>query len=148
MDQMTADTFDTFLGITHVNCLLCHNGRGHLDSLSLWATQHHALPGVAACVAIMSRTSTARTPVDPSNNNIYYWSLLDNQRNFTTDYTLNTTTGNRPARVAPAGCKAGQPCYTCRRSTSSTAAAPKPGEITARRWRATSPAISSSRAPR
>ena len=28
-----------------------------------------------------------------------------------TDYTLNTTTGNRPARVAPSGCKAGQPCY-------------------------------------
>ena len=31
MDQMAANTFDTFLGITHVNCLLCHNGRGHLD---------------------------------------------------------------------------------------------------------------------
>ena len=27
------------------------------------------------------------------------------------DYTLNTTTGNRPARVAPAGCKSGQPCF-------------------------------------
>jgi hypothetical protein len=24
---------------------------------------------------------------------------------------LNTTTGNRPARVAPSGCKSGQPCY-------------------------------------
>ena len=50
MDQMTANTFDTFLGMTHVNCLLCHNGRGHLDALSLWAHADHALPGVAACV--------------------------------------------------------------------------------------------------
>ncbi len=50
MDQMTANTFDTFLGMTHVNCLLCHNGRGHLDSINLWATQYHALSGLAACV--------------------------------------------------------------------------------------------------
>ena len=111
MDQMTASTFDTFLGITHVNCLLCHNGRGHLDAVSLWAantTRYQAWQ----LSSYMSHTSTARTPVDPSNTNIYYWSLLNNQKNFTTDYTLNTTTGNRPARVAPAGCKAGQPCYT------------------------------------
>ena len=27
-----------FLGISHMNCLLCHNGRGHLDQLSLWGT--------------------------------------------------------------------------------------------------------------
>ena len=39
MDQMTANTFDTFLGMTHVNCLLCHNGRGHLDRVNLWAMQ-------------------------------------------------------------------------------------------------------------
>ena len=32
MDQSTSFVFDTFLGITHVNCVLCHNGRGHLDS--------------------------------------------------------------------------------------------------------------------
>ena len=49
MDQMTADTFETFLGINNVNCLLCHNGRGHLDSLSLWATTPRApMPG--ACL--------------------------------------------------------------------------------------------------
>ena len=38
MDQMTANVFDTFLGIAHVNCLLCHNGRGHLDTISLWGS--------------------------------------------------------------------------------------------------------------
>ena len=102
MDQMTASTFDTFMGMTHVNCLLCHNGRGHLDAVNLWATQTTRYQAWQLA-SYMSRTSTARTPVDPSNNNIYYWSLLNNQKNFTTDYTLNTTTGNRPARIAPGG---------------------------------------------
>ncbi|MGD0776333.1 MAG: DUF1549 domain-containing protein [Candidatus Solibacter sp.] len=112
MDQMTASTFDTFLGIAHVNCLLCHNGRGHLDAISLWAmntTRYQAWQ----LSSHMSHTSTSHTPVDPSNANIYYWSLLNNQKGFTTDYTLNTTIGNRPARqsVVP-NCKAGQACYT------------------------------------
>ena len=110
MDQMTANTFDTFLGMTHVNCLLCHNGRGHLDSLNLWAagtTRYQAWQ----LSAFLSRTSASRTPVDPSNNNIYYWAVLDNLKGFTTDYAMNTTTGNRPARVAPQGCKSGQPCF-------------------------------------
>jgi hypothetical protein len=110
MDQMTANTFDNFLGITHVNCLLCHSGNGHLTGLSLWGentTRYQAWQ----LSSHMSRTSTSRTPVTAGNNNIYYWSLLNNQKGFTVDYTLNTTTGNRPARVAPNGCKSGQPCY-------------------------------------
>ncbi len=126
MDQMTASTFDTFMGMTHVNCLLCHNGRGHLDAVNLWAantTRYQAWQ----LSSYMSRTSTARTPVDPSNNNIYYWSLLNNQKNFTADYTLNTLTGNRPARIAPSGCKAGQPCYTVPPQYILGGTSPKPG---------------------
>ena len=127
MDQMTASTFDVFLGMTHVNCLLCHNGRGHLDAISLWAsrtTRYQAWQ----LASHMSRTSTAKIPVDPSNNNIYYWSLLTNQKNFTADYALNTVTGNRPARVAPTGCKAGQPCYMVQPQYILNGTSPKPGE--------------------
>ena len=127
MDQMTASTFDVFLGMTHVNCLLCHNGRGHLDAISLWASQTTRYQAWQLA-SHMSRTSTAKIPVDPSNNNIYYWSLLTNQKNFTTDYTLNTVTGNRPARVAPTGCKAGQPCYTVPPQYILNGTSPKPGE--------------------
>jgi hypothetical protein len=127
MDQMAASTFDVFMGMTHVNCLLCHNGRGHLDSINLWATQTTRYQAWQLA-SFLSRTSTARTPVDPANNNIYYWSLLNNQKNFTTDYTLNTVTGNRPARVAPSGCKAGQPCYTVPPQYILSGASPKPGE--------------------
>ena len=127
MDQMAASTFDTFMGMTHVNCVLCHNGRGHLDSINLWATQTTRYQAWQLA-SYMSRTSTARTPVDPSNNNIYYWILLNNQRNFTTDYTLNTQTGNRPARSRAPGCKAGQPCYTVPPQYIFNGNAPKPGE--------------------
>lgn len=110
-DSWASAIMETFLGVSHVNCLLCHNGRGHLDQLSLWGkntTRYQAWQ----LASFLSHTQQARTPVDPSNNNIYYWSLQDNTRNFTVDYALNTTSGNRPARQSSqAGCRSSQPCY-------------------------------------
>ena len=32
-DSQTANVADQFLGLAHVNCLLCHNGAGHLTAL-------------------------------------------------------------------------------------------------------------------
>jgi hypothetical protein len=126
-DQSTSFVFDTFLGIAHVNCLLCHNGRGHLDSLSLWGsntTRYQAWQ----LSSYLAHTSFTRVPVDTSNNNIYYWTIADNAKNYTTDYALNTTTGNRPARVAPTGCKSGQPCFYVAPQYIFNGDAPKPGE--------------------
>jgi hypothetical protein len=120
MDQMTANVADTFLGITHVNCLLCHNGRGHLDALSLWGSQTTRYQAWQLA-SFLSHTQALRVPVTPDTGNPYYWSLQDNTKGFTVDYALNTTSGNRPARVAPQGCKAGQPAIMWRRSTSSMA---------------------------
>ncbi len=93
-DQMAANTAETFLGISHLNCTLCHNGRGHLDQLSLWGASENRVTswGMAAYFA---KTQVRNTPVDPSNRNIYYWSVQDAGKN---DYQLNTLTGNRPAR--------------------------------------------------
>jgi hypothetical protein len=110
MDQMTANTFDTFLGITHVNCLLCHNGRGHLDQVSLWGSQTTRYQAWQLA-SFLSHTQAKAASVTVGTSTQQYWSLLDNVKGYTNDYTLNTTTGNRPARVAPPGCKAGQPCY-------------------------------------
>jgi hypothetical protein len=114
-DAETASVADTFLGITYVNCLLCHNGAGHLTQINLWGskvTRYQAWQ----LSAYLSHTQLSHLPVPatdttPVNPNIYYWQLQDNTKGFTTDYALNTTIGNRPSRVAPAGCKAGQPCY-------------------------------------
>ena len=93
-DQEAADVVGTFLGIGHMNCVLCHNGRGHLDALSLWGrnAKRSEAWGMAAYFA---RLNFAPTRPDPANNNLRYYALVDNGR---TDYALNTTTGNRPAR--------------------------------------------------
>ena len=93
-DQQTANVAETFLGISHVNCLLCHNGRGHLDALSLWGsnTTRYQAWGLAS---FLSHTQTNRIEVTPGTGNPYYWSVDDK---LTKDYPLNTTSGNRPAR--------------------------------------------------
>ena len=95
-DQQAADVAKTFLGLGHLNCLLCHNGRGHLNTLSLWGTSttRQQAWGMAS---YFSRTSLTRTSIVPGNVNPYYWSILTDPR-LVRDYTLNTTTGNRPAR--------------------------------------------------
>lgn len=95
-DQMAADVATTFLGVGHLNCVLCHNGRGHLDQLSLWgrSARRSDAWGMSAYFA---RLNFQAIRPDPQNNpNLRYYALNDNGR---TDYALNTTTGNRPARA-------------------------------------------------
>jgi hypothetical protein len=93
-DQQTANIADVFLGISHINCLLCHNGAGHLTGLSLWGQQQtrYSAWGMAA---FLSHTSTTSSPVSSAANNPRYWSVADT---ITKNYQLNTTTGNRPPR--------------------------------------------------
>ncbi len=53
-DAETASVADTFLGITYVNCLLCHNGAGHLTQINLWGsniTRYQALATLFVHVA-------------------------------------------------------------------------------------------------
>lgn len=114
-DAETAAVADTFLGITYVNCVLCHNGAGHLTQVNLWGSQvtrYQAwqLSSYMSHTAPPTRTVVPATATVPANNNIYWWSLQDNTKGYTNDYTLNTTTGNRPSRQPSAGCKSGQPC--------------------------------------
>jgi hypothetical protein len=94
-DGEAAAVAETFLGISHMNCLLCHNGRGHLDTISLWGgnftrLQAWGMSSFYSHVALVAPavSSTATTPT--------YW--YANDAAFKTDYALNTTTGNRPAR--------------------------------------------------
>ncbi|HLG99462.1 MAG TPA: DUF1549 domain-containing protein [Bryobacteraceae bacterium] len=104
-DQQTANIADSFLGIAHVNCLLCHNGRGHLDSLSLWGSQTTRMQAWWLS-SFLSHTTTPRTTVA---QNVYYWGLADNPK--LADYPLNTTTGNRPARQPVGAIKNVAPQY-------------------------------------
>lgn len=94
-DQQAANTAETFLGLAHMNCTLCHNGRGHLDALSVWGAQEARVTSWGFA-AFFGRTVIKNTPVNAAQGNQpYYWSAADNGPR---DYTLNTLTGNRPAR--------------------------------------------------
>jgi len=106
-DSMASNVAEVFLGVSHMNCLLCHNGRGHLDQLSLWGsytTRYQAWD----FASFLSRTTFRRVNYDPNNRNNYYWAVTDNVNH---DYQLGTTNGNRPARAPTAPCVAGKPCY-------------------------------------
>lgn len=111
-DAQTAGTAEAFLGLAYANCLLCHNGLGHLDSISLWGGQmtryqawqlssfmsHTNMPGTASPI----------NPATPTAGRLTTWAFTTG----TTDYSLNTTIGNRPARQPlPGGAKTVAPLY-------------------------------------
>ena len=107
-DQLAANVADTFLGLANMNCVLCHNGRGHLDQLNLY------FAGVTRYTAWQFAAFMAHTPnptivrFNPSNNNVYYWKLSDSMNG---DYQLGSTTGNRPARAIVGTEKTVAPVY-------------------------------------
>jgi hypothetical protein len=112
-DQQTVNTSEAFLGISHINCLLCHDGRGHLDAISLWgySTSRYQAWGLSS---FMSHTQTTRTATPAAvNGQPYWWGLANNTKGYTTDYALNTLTGNRPARqpASPSSPKTIPPTY-------------------------------------
>ena len=95
-DQQAANVAETFLGNAHVNCILCHDGRRHLDTLSVWGKQATRLEGYGMA-AFFAKTNMTRRTVSQQPLR-YYWTITDNTR--LPDYPLNTTTGNRPERKA------------------------------------------------
>ncbi|MEZ5355368.1 MAG: DUF1553 domain-containing protein [Bryobacteraceae bacterium] len=94
-DQMAAKTAEQFLGMSHVNCVLCHDGRRHLDLLSVWGKQATRRDSWQLS-AFFSKTAirSIRTNQDRGPRN--YFAVADNPR--LPGYALNTTTGNRPER--------------------------------------------------
>jgi hypothetical protein len=112
-DQQIANTATTFLGLSNLNCLLCHDGRGHLDSINLWGyyTSRKQAWGMAS---FMSRTSTTRLSGQASE-----WKMQDT---ISKDYQLNTQTGNRPPRGATNSTATAAPVYIL------SGATPKSGE--------------------
>jgi hypothetical protein len=108
-DGEAAAVAETFLGISHMNCLLCHNGRGHLDTISLWAgnfTRYQAWGMSSFYSHIALRNPALDSTV---KNGPTYWYADD--AGFKTDYALNTTTGNRPARQPVGTQKTVAPLY-------------------------------------
>lgn len=95
-DQQAVNAAETFLGISHLNCLECHNGRGHLDSLSLWGSRTTRWDAWQMA-SFFSHSLASNKPVGDQPQP-YYWQVQNDVAGARTDYPLNTTTGNRPAR--------------------------------------------------
>lgn len=97
-DAMLARTASAFLGVAHYDCLLCHDGRRHLDQISLWGSQATRLEAWNMA-AYFSR---ARLTGNAAQNGDFYYQSIDVSDAATGTYNLNTDYGNRPTR-APAG---------------------------------------------
>lgn len=122
------DTYDTlafftardFLGISLMDCVLCHDGAGHLDELSLWGAAALRAEGwsLAAFFSDVPRFQTWRPnrrelPVNPEtgrNVQANYYKIEDlplgarrvaNSGDTAGDYLAQTQGGNRPDRTNP-----------------------------------------------
>jgi hypothetical protein len=93
-DQMAAMTAETFLGVSHFNCILCHNGRGHVDTLSLWGRSASRAQAYGFAAYFSQAALATVRPV--AGVNYFSWNVNFNPRGA---YNLGTTTGNRPART-------------------------------------------------
>jgi hypothetical protein len=99
-DTMLVKTATMFLGLSSYDCLLCHNGRGHLDQLNLWAKGRSRIEA-ESMAAFFSRMMFTPAP----QNSMNVSDAADGS------YLLNTDSGNRPARVGLGGITALTPVY-------------------------------------
>lgn len=105
-DNMFYQTAARFLGMGHYDCILCHDGRGKLDQLSLWGRD------AARVEAWQMAAYFSRTRLQPVRGtdapNAGSYDVVDNPRG---NYALNTNFGNRPNRQPLGGVRALDPQY-------------------------------------
>lgn len=95
-----------FLGINVVDCLLCHDGARHLDSLNLWG-KSETRANMQGLSAFFARARMARQVVSQTPT---YAKFVVSQT-ATGDYMLNTNSGNRQPRVPQGGVNRIMPKY-------------------------------------
>ena len=108
-DTMLARTTLTFLGVSAYDCLLCHNGRGHLTLVNAWGVTKTRTEA-QQLAAFFSRMRLSVNTVAEAGDGAY---------------DLNTNSGNRPDRTPLGGNAALMPEYTD--STGSAGATPASG---------------------
>lgn len=94
-DSVTVRAATIFLGMGSYDCLMCHDGRGHLEAVSAWATRTTRLEA-ERMAAHFSRVNFAGYPGNDKAN-FYTQShvILDKPAG---TYVLDTKWGNRPNR--------------------------------------------------
>ncbi|MCC6537768.1 MAG: DUF1553 domain-containing protein [Bryobacterales bacterium] len=106
-DLMFSQAADKFLGVSHYDCLLCHDGRGHLDELSVWGRRGTRLEA-QRLAAFFSRTNMTQPALDRGNPLAGSWVVADRA---TGNYGIVTNYGNRPNRVAVGSLRTVDPEY-------------------------------------
>lgn len=106
-DLMFSQAADKFLGVSHYDCLLCHDGRGHLDELSVWGRRGTRLEA-QRLAAFFSRTSMTQPNLERGNPLAGSWVVTDRT---TGNYGIVTNFGNRPNRLAVGSLRAVDPEY-------------------------------------
>ncbi|MGH9854797.1 MAG: DUF1549 domain-containing protein, partial [Blastocatellia bacterium] len=103
-DGLAVRVATTFLGLSSMDCLLCHDGRGHLDAVNLWGanTTRADAWGMAAFFARTRR----QTQTVAQNYIKYNISELG-----AGEYQLNTNSGNRQTRAPINGRNSVDPRY-------------------------------------
>lgn len=96
-DLLLVKTASTFLGLGHYDCLLCHNGKYHLDSVSAWGVKVTRTEAQQMAAHFARVTLTARRTAETD----FYYQSTDIGERPSGFYALNTNSGNRPNR-APA----------------------------------------------
>lgn len=93
MDGRAVQTASMFLGINSLDCLLCHNGAGHLTNVNLWGAQRTRAEAWGMS-AFFARVNIARTVLSQTPN---YYKFTVSERT-SGEYLLNTNSGNRQNR--------------------------------------------------
>lgn len=96
-DLLMVKSATAFLGLSHYDCLMCHDGKYHLDQVSSWGTRTKRVEA-QRMAAHFSRISIQGYPGnDPAN---FYTNSTNILNRAAGTYDLNTNFGNRPNRTA------------------------------------------------
>src|SRR5262247_2800849 len=93
-DRTAVNTTGMFLGINSLDCLLCHNGAGHLNSVNLWGSQRTRFEAWGMS-AFFARARRQRQVLSQQPN---YAKFIVSESN-NGEYLLNTDSGNRQPRA-------------------------------------------------
>jgi hypothetical protein len=106
-DNLAKITMSTWLGLSHYDCLLCHDGRRHLDQVSAWGAEGTRLEAMRLA-AFFSRISLAKPRLAATE---FFYNSYDVGDARGGGYLLNTNSGNRPDRKSVDGSNTLDPVY-------------------------------------
>ncbi len=93
-DGLAVQASTIFLGLNSMDCLLCHDGAGHLDAVNLWGSTVTR----AQAYGMSAFFSRARRAFQRGPSSTIIYGTYTVTEAATGDYLLNTNSGNRQTR--------------------------------------------------